>query len=329
MNRSQIFIALMAAFFLSGFSLLVGVASHRPDPAMDDLAARHFANAISAPHIVPNGATEVQQSTDATGTTYTFYNLKHRAASHTTPDAIVRVPNGFDPYKPIHLVIYNHGFYTDVTGAYATAQLAAQMQNAPPNTVLIVPEWQLHPGAASSNSGAFRIGGLFAGMVQDAFDGIPALHGRTLDDMSTVTILAHSAGYVPAEVELYANGIEDKVICVTLLDALYDSSGFDDWLKTNIKDLSAGKKRFYNFFYGTSRYSKAQAARVKQMLSAAGLSASIVDEDYQNGDKVMSAADIAAHSIVFKYSAVKTADLEPHFTIPVLYVQPVVSVPYP
>src|SRR5262245_6421888 len=97
----------------------------------------------------PDNITSV--TADPHGTAYELSRLKTRAADHTSPDAIVRVPNGFDRAKPIHLVVYNHGFYTDIRGAYRDAELARQMSGVKPNTILFLPEWQRTPGKASGD----------------------------------------------------------------------------------------------------------------------------------------------------------------------------------
>jgi hypothetical protein len=302
-------------------------ATDEPGPATDDAGAVILSRA-HPPERRPTGdITEVKSVSDSSGTTYSLYNLHHRSAAHDTPDAIVRILNGFDPHKPIHLIIYNHGWYTDVTSAYGWTRLEDQTRNMPANSVLIIPEWQSDPGAANGNQGSFGNSGLFAAMVQDAFNAIPALQNKTIDDVTAVSILSHSGGYKPAEAELYNNGIEDKVVCIALLDALYDLDGFDAWLKANVKQLSTGEKRFYNFFYDTSSNSHQQAKTLKKMLTDAGLSATVVFEDYQNADKVMDPAVIAGHSIVFKYSTVQTPTLTQHFAIPATYVEPVVDVP--
>jgi hypothetical protein len=262
---------------------------------------------------------------DSAGQAFVLHALPHRAADHTSADAVVRVPDNFDNTEPIHLIVYNHGFYTNVEDGYRDMQLAEQMKNAPRNSILFLPEWQKRPAAASSDQGKFRDKGVFAGMVQDAFDRIPSLKGRTLDHVFAISILSHSAGYNPAETMLYRNGIESKIVNVTLLDALYDHDGFNPWLEDNIQSIADGSKRFNNIFYGTAKYSKDQAAYVKRLLTKTALPASIVFEDYNSGEQVLTAAEFAQHSVVFKYSSKRVDELEPHFSIPNLYVGPVVE----
>lgn len=259
---------------------------------------------------------------DPSGTAYELSRLKNRAADHATPDAIVRVANGFDRAKTIHLVVYNHGFYTDIRGAYRDAELAKQMFDARPNTILFLPEWQKTPGAASSDQGRFSQPNLFREMVNEAFSKVDVLKGLTIADVERITILGHSAGYGPSKTELYNNGLGKLVVNVTLLDALYDRMGFDLWLKENIKDLSSGRKRFYNFFYAsTAKNTRLQAAAVKKMLADAGLSDAVVKTDYDQGGDVLDSAAVAAQSVLFKYNSVSLNGKDPHYAFPNLYVR--------
>ena len=161
-------------------------------------------------------------------------------------------------------------------------------------------------------------------MVNEVFSKIGVLRGLTLDNVERITILAHSAGYGPAETEIYKNGLQSKIVNVTLLDALYDRNGFDRWIKENIAELAAGKKRFYNFFYGTAAYSKNQAGTVRAALKDGGLPDSALVEDYDHGEVVMSPAAVLSRSLLFKFSSVRVNGMEPHFSIPNLYVGPAV-----
>lgn len=244
--------------------------------------------------------------------------LDHRAADHNTPDAVVRLPADFDPTKPIHLVIYNHGWGSNVQTAFTDNKLDEQMAQAPPNTVLIVPEWQRKAGANSGDQGNFENEGLFKNMVEEIFSKTPDLQGKTLKDVDKIGIFAHSAGFGPTETELNKNGIKDKVTSITLLDALYDNHGFDDWIKENAKELSAGTKRFYNFFNDTSKYSNQLIARMKDL--APGTPVLV---DLNNGDKIMDAQTIASHSVIIKFSSATVPDLGPHWSMPHFYVAPV------
>lgn len=254
--------------------------------------------------------------------TFELRRLNHRAADHSVPDAMVRLPENFDPNKPVHLVIYNHGFGSTAKSSYDINKLDQQLAEAPPNTVLIIPEWQANPGSRSGSQGRLQEAGMFAGMLQEVLDKTPGLQGKTLKDIDSISIFAHSAGYGPTETEINnSNGLSGKVKSITLLDALYDGTGFDSWLQANIKDISQGNKQFNNFFFGTGDSSKSQAQRVRAMLSRAGLPASSMIEDYNHGKELMPAEQIAAHPIVFKYSSATDSSVDgAHLAMPLLYV---------
>ena len=182
-----------------------------------------------------------------------------------------------NPKEPIHLVVYNHGFNNSAKKSINEKDLQEQMKDAPPNTVLIVPEWQANPemivssrknfatkeqyqnyAARLRDEGKFAAPGQFRNMVQEIFDNTQGLQGLTWANVDKVGIISHSAGYAPAENELYSNHIEGKVNSITLLDALYDPTGFDPWIKQNIGELERGTKRFYNIYENTSENSAGQ-----------------------------------------------------------------------
>ncbi len=254
---------------------------------------------------------------------YELRRLNYRSADHSTPDAMVRVPSDFDPAKPINLVIYNHGWQSTAQSAYHDNNLNEQLKAAPRNTILIVPEWQRDAGAANSKQGRFAESGRFNKMLQEIFDKTPELKGKTLNDVKSIDIFSHSAGYVPSETVIYKNDLQNKVRSITLLDSNYDGTGFDRWLKDNISALAKGEKSFYNFFNDTATNSKNQAERVKDMLSKAGYNRSLVYTDYNNAGSVMDADSLLQHSIVFKFSKVTVGKSGPHSAMPMLYVAPV------
>jgi hypothetical protein len=252
-------------------------------------------------------------------------HLDHNSGGHAAPDAMVRLPENFDPNKPINLVIYNHGFYDSAKTSFAGANLDEQMKSAPPNTILVSPEWQSRPAEKNSNEGPLAARGAFRGMLEDAFKQIPELKGKSLDDVAKIGIISHSAGYTPAMSEIYDNGLESKISSVTLLDSLYNGAGFDKWLKDNIQDLSSGEKQFSNIFLhsrnkGTELSSKYEANRVEKMLADAGLPKTSLFEDYSHEKEVLGAEDFQKHSIIFKQSAATDSDKTPHMSLPNLYV---------
>lgn len=263
---------------------------------------------------------QVPRNGSETERVYELRRLNNRAADHMGPDAVVRLPANFDPSKPINLVIYNHGWGSTAQSSYRDNKLSEQMKDVPPNTVLIVPEWQRNAGANSGDQGNFKTSGLFANMLQEIFDKTPSLKGKSLSDVASISIFAHSAGYGPAETEIYKNGLGNKVTSITLLDALYDGTGFDSWIRSNASDLAAGRKQFYNFFQGTANYSKQLATRMQALLPS-----SAILQDYSNPNSVMDANTIAKYPVIFKYSTATDGGLAPHYSMPHLYVGPVES----
>lgn len=282
-----------------------------PTKAPDKLPPFQIPGDIPLPQVPGNAGADA-------GRVYELRRLNNRAADHMGPDAVVRLPAGFDPSKPINLVIYNHGWGSTVQSAYSDNKLGEQMNNAPPNTVLIVPEWQKNAGANSGDQGNFRSSGLFDNMVQEIFDKTPGLAGKRLSDVASVGIFAHSAGYGPAETEIYKNALGSKVTSITLLDSLYDNTGFDAWIQANANDLASGRKQFYNFFEGTSNYSTQLANRMRSLIPGAAILT-----DYNNPKAVLDAATLARYPIVFKYSTAYDGDATPHYAMPHLYVGPV------
>jgi len=296
------------------FSATDGKYSHLPN--IDRIAL--FSEANSLCHKWASPADHAQHKHTKV---YELAKLKHNAGNASGPDAIVRLPADFDPCKPINVVIYNHGFEDSAKSSVKNADLNEQMAEAPPNTVLIVPEWQKQPGSRSGDQGNFQKPGEFKHMLEDAFAATPELRGKHLQNVEHIGIVAHSAGYGPATTELYKNDLGDKVNSVTLLDSLYNPKAFDPWLEANIQDLSEGKKHFTNIFGdSTEGPSKAQAIRVEKMLEHAGLSKSSMVKDYNHGKQIMDPATLAGHPIIFKYSNATVAGKGSHASLPNLYV---------
>jgi hypothetical protein len=249
---------------------------------------------------------------------FTQLRLDNRVSNHAGADALVYVRKDFDPSKPVHLAVYNHGFGSTVSNSLGQNQIKEMMSNAQANTVLILPEWQASPGSRSGNSGSFAQQGKFTDMVQEAMRRTPSLQGASLGNVDRIDIIAHSAGYGPTEKEIYRNpALANKVHSITLLDSLYDAHGFDQWLKSNIGDLSTGRKQFYNFSNSsTATNSRGQASFVASLLRSNGLPSNNYVADYGsgNGQVQRHSAEMAQRSIVFASTTV------PHMQIPGKYI---------
>lgn len=239
---------------------------------------------------------------DTPSKTYEYQNLRNRSAAHTTPDAILDVPKNFDSTKPINLVVYNHGFGSTVRSAFRDGELGKQMVNAPPNTVLIVPEWQAAAGSRGYNQGNLAKPGAFRGMVEEVFDKTPELRGKTMRDVSKIHIVSHSAGHAPTETQIYQNGLSSKITSITMIDSTYAPQRMEPWIKSNIRELANGSKRFISISNDTNSQNSAQASRVEQMMRREGLSTSSMLKDFKNSG--VDERSLAHYPIIFKSSSV-------------------------
>lgn len=256
-----------------------------------------------------------------------LHEVRIKCGTHSCIRAIVYVPKVSGQQKKIDVVVYNHGYGTTASGAFTQARLIEQMRLSRPASLLIVPEWQKLPGSRNSDQGLFEKEGQFKALLDAAFHQLPQLKGVAISGM---TIVSHSAGYGPTETEIYKNALP-QVRSIVLLDSLYDSCGFDPWLKSNIRALSSGEKRFCNIFNDTSKYSRAQAVRVRQFLRAEGLSSGCLLEDYNNGAALLGASAFQEKSIIFKFSSYKckkgtapdpSKDANAHDSIAACYIAP-------
>lgn len=267
---------------------------------------------------------EFEQGSDASKLTGRFTEIRLDQTTHAgnSPDALMYVRADFDPSKPVHLAVYNHGFGTRADNTLTHDQMKSMMANAEKNTVLIVPEWQTSPGSRSGASGAFQQGNKFTSMVQESFNKTPGLNGISLNNVDRIDIMSHSAGYSPTEAEIYKNpALANKVHSITLLDSLYDQHGFDRWLSSNINDLASGRKQFYNFSNTTTNErSAAQARYVQGLLRQQGLPTNNFAVDYgsSNGQVGRHASEMASRSIVFARTTVAHMQIPPQYTGAVL-----------
>jgi hypothetical protein len=311
--------------------------SKSPEPPNSSETAKPPAHAKSSEGIRPAEDPKAPKQPEATkqdttvqpheggeqtsATTRALYNLDHRSSDAKTPDAMVVIPPNFDKNKPINLMIYNHGWYDTASSSLKNAHLEEQMKNAPPNTVLIVPEWQQKPGSGgrgtgASNEGQFGDENFVSGMVQDVFNHTPELKGKTLADVNHVGIVSHSAGYVPTESELYNNPeLAKKVNSVTMLDSLYDKHGLDKWIHENIADLSDGKKHYQNIFHtSTAKYSEIQSQFVAQELQKYSGTKNQGSELIDRSSGMLTTEQLRKYPIVFKATSMR------HMVIPTKYV---------
>ncbi|HIA53704.1 MAG TPA: hypothetical protein EYN91_16700 [Candidatus Melainabacteria bacterium] len=230
------------------------------------------------------------------------HQLQNSTGRHKV-DASVIIPQGYDPQRPTRMLIYNHGFRTDARAALSYSQLREQMRSADPQTILIVPEWQAKPGSNSSARGGSDKPNFYRNMFNEIMQKTPELRGKTVDDLASIGIISHSAGYNPSIAQLYKNGLQNKITSVTVLDSIYNPTAYDGWISNNLQDLAAGKKHFQLIYTGhLAKQSNALQARVEQQLTRAGLGTESVHKDHGRGGTIVSPETIANNGFVFKRS---------------------------
>jgi hypothetical protein len=163
--------------------------------------------------------------------------LEHGAFVRSdAPEAIAHVPAGVDARQPLSIVIFLHG-YTGCAEVLASDQAEARCRPrdrpargwglvrahdaAGARTILLIP--QLAFMERSGRAGRFGRSGEAARFVTESLAQLTPLLGRTatLDDVASVTLLAHSAGYETAIAILRNGGLGPRLRHIVLFDALY------------------------------------------------------------------------------------------------------------
>lgn len=252
-----------------------------------------------------------REVTDA-AQTHRLFDLKHRTAAHSSPDALVYIPAGFDTSSPIRLIVFNHGLTNTVDDVLEIWQLDKHMHLAAPNSVLVIPEWALDPKAYSSKAGPFHNRGFFRNMLQEIMSKVPPLSVRTLDDIASIDIMAFSGGFRAARSEMMSNDLDDKIRSLALLDSLYEPDYFDEWLTKNAQALAHGDKVYYNFFFDTAGNTQKQIRTLERILKTQNLPRDFVYKDTENPESVLPLATIETHGIVYKWTTISTPNFISH-----------------
>lgn len=182
---------------------------------------------------------------------YTKDNQVSDKSVGRAPDATVIIPKGFDPNKPVKVVIFNHGLYGSGQDWAKNARLAEQMASADANTIMAIPEWQSNPtrsGGPNAESSKIYQRDFFRNQLQEIFNSTPQLKGKKVDDIESLSIIAHSAGGRAAMAQLNDNGLGQKVTGVTVLDSMYTPNAYDSWIRDNAKHLASGRKHLTVFY---------------------------------------------------------------------------------
>jgi hypothetical protein len=152
------------------------------------------------------------------------------------PSVIVHAPPGFDPHKPLHLVVFLHGYNGCVNVLMAEGpsrckdgaperdgwNLGRYHDAAGTNTLFVVP--QLALAQRNGAPGAFGKPNGFRAFLEELLGKtlVEPLGGpRKLKDVASLTLVAHSAGYQAALAIAEHGGVRTQLKAIVLLDALY------------------------------------------------------------------------------------------------------------
>ena len=148
--------------------------------------------------------------------------------------SLLYLPAGFDPQRPMLMVLYFHGHGATLErDVMARQAVPRQIAEAGRNVALVAP--QLAVDAADSSPGNFWKPGHFAAYVDEAAERLMRLYGdraagRQLN-LAPVVIVAYSGGYLSAAYALDRGGAGHRIKGVILMDALYgDEDKYAAWL---------------------------------------------------------------------------------------------------
>ena len=148
--------------------------------------------------------------------------------------SLLYLPPGFDPQRPVLLVVFLHGQGATLERDVMLRQaVPRQVAESGQNIALIAP--QLAVDAGDSSAGNFWRPGHFATYIDEAAERIMRLYGdraigRRLN-LAGVVVVAYSGGYLSTAYALDRGGANHRVKGVILLDALYgDEDKFAAWI---------------------------------------------------------------------------------------------------
>lgn len=145
-------------------------------------------------------------------------------ATYSDRRSLLYLPQGFDPAKPVLMVLYLHGQGATLERDVAQRQaVPRQVAESGKNIALVAP--QLALDATDSSAGNFWRGGHFAKYIDEAAERLMRLYGRRSAgrgfNLAPVVVVAYSGGYLSAAYALERGGANHRVKGVILMDALY------------------------------------------------------------------------------------------------------------
>ncbi|MBI3196410.1 MAG: alpha/beta hydrolase [Rhodospirillales bacterium] len=147
--------------------------------------------------------------------------------------SLLYLPPGFDPARPVLIVLYLHGQGATLERDVMVRQaVPRQVADSGANIALVAPQLALDAG--DSSAGNFWRGGHFAKYIDEAAERLMRLYGQRSAgrgfNLAPVVIVAYSGGYLSAAYALERGGANHRIKGVILMDALYgDEDKFATW----------------------------------------------------------------------------------------------------
>jgi hypothetical protein len=207
------------------------------------------------PHETRMGRTRVipvqDRGSEGAGQLYGLRDMENHSGPHSKFDALVYVPNGFDPKKPVNLVVHAHGMGRDTLDSWNYYDLGKQMRGLDSQTLVVTPAWQVRDGLIGKGNGSGDQGeldkpGAYAKMLQETFNKTPGVQGLQLQDVDQMTVIAHSGGGIPAASLVGQMG--SRITTLAMLDSL-DSPTIDAWVAKNRDALQRGDKQYFDVYH--------------------------------------------------------------------------------
>lgn len=322
-SKAAVLILAWSLCFLMGLSIAAWSDNNNGDQSSGNKINAHEPNTMqsnSNSNAEDNGQLIKQPKQPAaaitiTPKTYRLMNLRFRTAKHTSPDAIVCIPAGFDCSQPPRLLVFLHGLTNTLDDVLDIWKIDKCLSEAPANSVLIMPEWALNPKAYSKNAGQFHRRDFFRDMLKEIISKTTELRNWNIDELKNMVVISYSGGFRAARSIAENNGLDDQISDIVLLDSLYITDWFDPWLQKNLRALSNGKKHYYNFFFDTAAQSNQQYYRLRRMVKERQMDTALLARDINKPDVLMPSRLISNKNILFKHTRLSSGSLTPHMSV--------------
>jgi hypothetical protein len=161
-------------------------------------------------------------------------NIYWEDKTYTDRRVLLALPRGFDPTKPVLLVVFFHGNGAKLErDVHLRQQVTRQVLDSGRNTVLVAPQFAVD--AFDSSAGRFWQPGVFRAFLEEAAAEFAHMAGgerwKPAFEKAPVVLVAYSGGYLPAAFSLQVGDVDDRVQGLVLLDALYgEVDRFRGWM---------------------------------------------------------------------------------------------------